>query len=53
MRAIVLLGLLATVLAAHADDALAPGRVLDATTAASAERLLPPEMLGRYRAGEF
>jgi uncharacterized protein DUF1329 len=44
--------LLFVAVAAHADDPM-PGQTLDATTAASAERLLPPETLARYRAGEF
>jgi hypothetical protein len=39
--------------AARADDALAPGRVLDRDTAAAAEGLLPPETLAHYRAGEY
>src|SRR5581483_5343061 len=39
--------------AARADDALAPGRVLDRDAAAAAEGLLPPETLAHYRAGEY
>jgi hypothetical protein len=52
MRALAIAVLLAAVSAA-ADEPLAPGRVLDQTTAAAAERLLAPETLARYRAGEF
>jgi hypothetical protein len=38
--------------AGRADD-LAPGTVLDQSTAAAADRLLPPEVVGHYKAGEF
>jgi hypothetical protein len=51
LRAVVVLALL--VLDARADDALAPGRVLDAATAPAADGLMPPEVVGHYKAGEF
>lgn len=38
---------------ARADDPLAAGQVLDATTASSAESLLAPETLAHYRAGDY
>jgi len=37
----------------RADDALAPGRVLDGTTAATAKGLLPAEVFAHYEKGEF
>jgi len=40
-------------LAAHADEALAPGGMLDRDTAGAADGLLPPETLAHYRAGEY
>jgi hypothetical protein len=50
-RALVAIVLFAAV--AHADDALKPGTVLDATTVAAADALLPPEVVGRYKSGQF
>ena len=48
---------LAVLLLVFAADAMAdppaPGTVLGTDTAASAEGLLPPEILARYRAGEY
>src|SRR6185436_20869555 len=38
---------------ARADDALVPGRVLDATTAATADGLMPPEVVAHYKSGQF
>ena len=38
---------------AHGDDALAPGRVLDASTASAAETLMAPEVLAHYKAGQY
>lgn len=49
--------LLAAALAALAGSAgaqiLAPGTVLDASTASAASQLLPPEVLAHYQAGEY
>ncbi len=50
---VALLLVLALPAVGHGADALAPGTTLDATTAAAAEGLLPPETLGRYRSGQF
>src|SRR5262245_23865198 len=50
-RPLVALALLLPVLAA-ADD-LAPGRVLDQSTAGAVGALLPPEILARYTAGQY
>ena len=47
-----LVALLALACLARAEPP-APGTMLDADTAASAEGLLPPEILARYRAGEY
>ncbi len=53
MRFALLAVLLFAPAASRADDALAPGHVLDQTSATAAETLLSPEVLGRYKAGEF
>ena len=53
MRRAVLAVLVFSVAVANADDALKPGTVLDATTAAAADALLPPEVLGHYKSGQF
>jgi hypothetical protein len=45
--------LLLVVSTARADDALTPGRVLDASNAAAADGLLPPEVLAHYKAGDY
>src|SRR6185369_14731006 len=49
----VMAGLLLLVSTAHADDALAPGGTLDASNAAAADGLLPPEVLAHYKAGDY
>ena len=38
---------------ARGDDVLVAGRVLDATTAAAADGLMPPEVVGHYKSGQF
>jgi hypothetical protein len=53
MRRAALLVLVFFVSFANADDALKPGTVLDATTAAAADALLPPEVVGHYKSGQF
>src|SRR5262245_21365956 len=55
MRCVLGLVLLALILfcADVRADPPAPGAVLDATNAASAAELLPPEIVARYQAGEY
>src|SRR5262249_25821804 len=53
MRRVLFLLVLACHTPVRADDALAPGTVLDASTASAADGLLPPDVVGRYKAGEF
>jgi hypothetical protein len=50
---ILLLALLLVARAAVADDALAPGRVLDRDGAAAAEALLSPETFAHYQSGGY
>jgi len=50
-RALLALVLCAAI--ARADDVLKPGTVLDATTAAAADALLPPEVVAHYKSGQF
>src|SRR5258706_3923082 len=49
----VLAALCLLITTARGDDALVAGRVLDASTAAAADGLMPPEMVGHYKAGDF
>ena len=51
-RVLVVLALL-TSATARGDDALVAGRVLDASTAAAADGLMPPEVVGHYKSGQF
>jgi len=53
MRRVALVVLVLCTAVAHADDALKPGTVLDATTAAAADALLPPEVVAHYKTGQF
>lgn len=53
MPRLVMACLLFVAASAGADDALAPGRVLDAGTAVAAEGLLAPEVLAHYKAGHY
>jgi hypothetical protein len=53
MRAHVLTILLVASIGAGSARALEPGTVLDASTAAAATDLLPPELVARYQAGEY
>jgi hypothetical protein len=53
MRVALALGLFVLAITAHAGTPPPVGGVLDKTTAAAAEGLLPPETLARYAAGEF
>jgi len=53
MCRVLLVVALLTAAIAHGQDALAPGRVLDAATAAAADGLLPPEIVGHYKTGQF
>lgn len=51
-RLLLVLALVAPALAG-ASDALAPGTVLDAASADRADGLLPPEVVGHYKAGHY
>jgi len=53
MRRVALLALVCCTAVARADDVLEPGTVLDATTAAAADALLPPEVAAHYKSGQF
>ena len=53
MHRVALVALVFFATVAHADDALKPGTVLDATTAAAADALLPPEVVAHYKTGQF
>jgi hypothetical protein len=53
MRRAALVALVLCTAVAQADDGLKPGMVLDATTAGAADALLPPEVVGRYKSGQF
>lgn len=51
--ALLLTGWLAIGASTASADAPGPGATLDASNAASAADLLPPEIIGRYQAGEY
>jgi hypothetical protein len=51
--ALLVVGLVACCRASAFADAPGPGAVLDASNAATAAELLPPEIVARYQAGEY
>src|SRR5690242_14255461 len=49
----VLLVLVVSIAVSVQSEALTPGAMLDASNASEADGLLPPEVVGRYKSGQF